>query len=150
MSRKRAAVARTARGARSSDGHTAPNVANAADTAAGVLGRSAARAGLAVPLYLEALQAGAMARLEDSRAGQLFRHDLNRLLLAAERLKHECDRFADDITGTNYNGFGAAQWNCFMFEHCHYAKGRARAQAGAPGHQRTGIRDMKAIHVFNG
>ena len=86
MSRKRAAVARTARGARSSDGHTAPNVANAADTAAGVLGRSAARAGLAVPLYLEALQAGAMARLEDSRAGQLLRHDLNRLLLAAERL----------------------------------------------------------------
>ena len=31
--------------------------------AMGVLGRSAARAGLAVPLYLQALQAGAMARL---------------------------------------------------------------------------------------
>jgi hypothetical protein len=37
MSRKRAAMARTARGARSSDGHTAPNVAHAADTAAGAL-----------------------------------------------------------------------------------------------------------------
>ena len=44
------------------------------------------RAGLTVPVYLEALQAGAMARLEDSRAGQWFRHDLHRLLLAAERL----------------------------------------------------------------
>jgi hypothetical protein len=42
----------------------------------GVLGRSAARAGLAVPLYLEALQAGAMARLEEARAGQWSQHDL--------------------------------------------------------------------------
>ena len=44
--------------------------------AMGVLGRSAARAGLAVPLYLEALQAGAMARLEEARAGQWSQHDL--------------------------------------------------------------------------
>jgi len=51
-----------------------------------VLARSAVRAGLTVPVYLEALQAGAMARLEDSRGGQWFRHDLHRLLLAAERL----------------------------------------------------------------
>ena len=84
MSRKRAAVARTARGARSGDGHTTPNAAAAA--AAGVLGRSAARAGLAVPLYLEALEAGAMARLADGRDGHWSRHDLHRLLMAAERL----------------------------------------------------------------
>ena len=51
-----------------------------------VLGRSAARAGLAVPLYLQALHAGAMARLEEARAGQYSQHDLQRLLLAAERL----------------------------------------------------------------
>lgn len=82
MSRKRAAVARTARGARSGDGHTTPNAA----AAAGVLGRSAARAGLAVPLYLEALEAGAMARLADGRDGQWPQHDLHRLLVAAERL----------------------------------------------------------------
>jgi len=52
----------------------------------GVLGRSAARAGLAVSLYLQALQAGAMARLEEARAGQWSQHDLQRLLLVAERL----------------------------------------------------------------
>ena len=54
--------------------------------AMGVLGRSAARAGLAVPLYLQALHAGAMARLEEARTGQWSQHDLQRLLLAAERL----------------------------------------------------------------
>jgi hypothetical protein len=52
----------------------------------GVLARSAARAGLAVPLYLQALQAGAMARLEDGLTRQWCEHDLQRLLLAAERL----------------------------------------------------------------
>jgi len=52
----------------------------------GVLGRSAARAGLAVPLYLEALQAGALTRLQEARTGQWSQHDLQRLLLAAERL----------------------------------------------------------------
>jgi len=49
-----------------------------------VLGRSAARAGLTVPQYLEALHDGATARLIDVRAGHW--HDLHRLLLAAERL----------------------------------------------------------------
>ena len=100
MSRKRAAVARTARGARSSDGHTAPNAAPAAAAAAGVLGRSAARAGLAVPLYLEALEAGAMARLADGQDGQWPRHDLHRLLLAAERLG------LDPLGGEIYAGPG--------------------------------------------
>ena len=54
--------------------------------AMGVLGRSAARAGLSVPLYLQALHAGAMARLEVARTGQWSQHDQQRLLLAAERL----------------------------------------------------------------
>ena len=54
--------------------------------AMGALGRSAARAGLSVPLYLQALHAGAMARLEEARPGQWSQHDLQRLLLAAERL----------------------------------------------------------------
>jgi hypothetical protein len=52
----------------------------------GVLGRSAARAGLSVPLYLQALNSGAMARLEVARTGQWSQHDQQRLLLAAERL----------------------------------------------------------------
>ena len=54
--------------------------------AMGVLGRSAARVGLSVPLYLQALHAGAMARLEEARTGQWAQHDLQSLLLAAERL----------------------------------------------------------------
>ena len=54
--------------------------------ATAVLGRSAARAGLAVPLYLQSLHAGAMVRLEEARTGQWSQHDLQRLLLAAERL----------------------------------------------------------------
>ena len=90
MSRGRAPGAKAARGARRGQGHPAPSAAPAAApapaSAGGVLARGAARAGLAVPMYLEALQAGAMARLEDSRAGKWFRHDLHRLLLAAERL----------------------------------------------------------------
>ena len=98
MSRKRAAVARTARGARSGDGHTTPNAA----AAAGVLGRSAARAGLAVPLYLEALEAGAMARLADGRDGQWPQHDLHRLLVAAERLRRGWMRW----------GSGARRFGC--------------------------------------
>jgi hypothetical protein len=39
-----------------------------------------------MPLYLQALQAGAMALLEEARTGQWTQHDLQRLLLAAERL----------------------------------------------------------------
>jgi len=97
MSRGRANASRKAQSARRSQETQAPLTSAwepdakggaGAETlgAMGVLGRSAARAGLAVPLYLQALHAGAMARLEEARTGQWSQHDLQRLLLAAERL----------------------------------------------------------------
>ena len=95
MSRGRANASRKAQSARRGHKPQAPFTAGMAPKgevgvgtlgAMGVLGRSAARAGLSVPLYLQALQAGAMARLEEARTGQWSQHDLQRLLLAAERL----------------------------------------------------------------
>jgi len=95
MSRRRPGVPRKAQSARrdhepqaslTMDRAPEGEVGAETDVAMGVLGRSAARAGLSVPLYLQALHAGAMARLEEARAGQWSQHDLQRLLLAAERL----------------------------------------------------------------
>ena len=95
MSRGRAGAPRKAQSARRSQEPQAPltsawepHAKGGAGTlgAMGVLGRSAARAGLSVPLYLQALHAGAMVRLEEARPVKWFQHDLQRLLLAAERL----------------------------------------------------------------